>query len=193
MAAGAIEQVRASGMLSGNRIKHNEVAPCANRLVLKKLVLLFASVFLHSPLALAQTKESRSLYPVCQHAKCGYIDRTGNVVIPLQFDEAFDYSDGLARIVVGGRFGFIDVTGKIVIEPRFGAAKDFSDGLAAVSTTLLDGKWGYIDHAGAITIPLQFTSAKNFSEALRPSRSTARKVSFTNVRAPDCFHYGIHR
>src|SRR3954447_13271666 len=51
----------------------------------------------------------------------GFIDRTGKVVIPLQFDNALPFSDGLAPVWIGGgtQWGYIDRTGKKVIQPQF--------------------------------------------------------------------------
>jgi len=47
----------------------------------------------------------------------GYIDKTGRVVIPLQFDSAGEFSDGVAEVEVGGEFGYINTSGKYVWEP----------------------------------------------------------------------------
>ena len=46
--------------------------------------------------------------------KDGFIDKTGKYVINPQFDIAFDFSEGLAGIWIGGKRGYIDKTGKIV-------------------------------------------------------------------------------
>ena len=62
----------------------------------------------------------------------GYIDTTGTLVIPLQFDRAAPPSDGLALVEVSGKWGYIDKSGKTVIKPQFGEARSFADGLAAV-------------------------------------------------------------
>ncbi len=52
--------------------------------------------------------------------KCGYIDRTGKVVIPLKFDEAATkFSNGLAWVVINERLGYIDKTGKVKIPLKF--------------------------------------------------------------------------
>jgi hypothetical protein len=137
--------------------------------VLNRILLLIGALILFSQLNLSgQTKETRELFPVCEKGKCGYIDRTGKIAIPLQFNEAYDYSEGLARVVVGDKFGFIDQTGKIVIQPQFGFARDFTEGLAPMSDDPIDGKWGYLDKSGKVVIPQQFKLAKNFSEGLAP-------------------------
>ena len=65
--------------------------------------------------------------------------------IPLQFEFAKDFSEGVAAVKVGGKFGYNDKAGKIVINPQFDDAGEFSGGLAWV---LVAGKQGYIDKDG---------------------------------------------
>ena len=127
------------------------------------LLLVFASI------ALAQDKEVY-LFPVTQNKKCGYIDKTGKIIIPLQFeDTCYDFSEGLASVGLNGKRGFIDETGRIVIEPQFDlwSAAGFSEGLAAIS---IDRKKGYVDKSGKVTMLTEFSfdffSVENFSEGL---------------------------
>ena len=48
----------------------------------------------------------------------GFIDKKGNEVIPCMYDYAFDFSEGYAAVMLGGKgslsgkWGFIDKTGK---------------------------------------------------------------------------------
>jgi hypothetical protein len=102
-----------------------------------------------------------------EQGKCGYIDKTGRVVIATQFDNMLDlesFYDGLALVKVGGKYGYIDKTGQVVITPQFETAYSFySEGLAAVK---VGGKEGYIDKTGRVVITPQFEWASNFSEGL---------------------------
>jgi hypothetical protein len=75
----------------------------------------------------------------------GYIDKTGKIVIEPQFDEANDFSDGMARVKQYGKYTFIDKTGKIITDPVFDDAGDFSGGLARITIGM---RWGYIDKQG---------------------------------------------
>ena len=98
-----------------------------------------------------------------QDRRFGYIDTNGNVVIAPRFLEAGQFSEGLARVYVGGHYGlrrngfgrgvsggkwgYIDTTGKMVIEPRFDHAHDFADALACVGISVSDkyAKFGYVE------------------------------------------------
>src|ERR1700693_1991299 len=80
-----------------------------------------------------QQQESKSLFPVEKAGKFGYIDRTGKIIIPLQFDGANEFHEGLALVTANGKKLFIDTTGRVVIKPDFDIVYDFSEGLAAVN------------------------------------------------------------
>ena len=43
-----------------------------------------------------------------------------------KFDEAWDFSEGLAAVAIGGKVGFINKAGEFVIKPLFDDAEDFS-------------------------------------------------------------------
>ncbi|HEY6190580.1 MAG TPA: WG repeat-containing protein [Pyrinomonadaceae bacterium] len=110
----------------------------------------------------AQDRQSggRALFPIEQNDRWGYIDRTGQVVIPPQFEAADEFSEGLAAVEVRGKWGFVDESGKLVIEPQFSGAYQFSEGLARVQVGGneygLYGKWGFIDKTGHFVIEPQY-------------------------------------
>lgn len=118
---------------------------------------------LSETLPLGRTPANQTVDPTSKRlsARFGYIDQHGNVVIKPQFDNAMDFSGGMAGVLLNGKWGYIDRGGTIVIRPQFSEAGDFSEGLASVA---IGGKWGYIDRHGAVVIPLQFDSARPFAE-----------------------------
>jgi hypothetical protein len=101
--------------------------------------------------------------------KYGYMDKTGRVVIPPQFQNSGHFSEGLAWVSVlkEGKwlYGFIDKTGKIVIEPQFvHQPGDFVDGLAKV---MGQTRVGFIDRAGRFRITVEYEHSDDFfSEGL---------------------------
>src|SRR5580698_1791309 len=91
---------------------------------------------------------SEGLASVCAEDKCGYIDHTGKIVIPLKFAFAGRFAEGLALVEIANGWGYIDRSGKTVIQPQFGlGSRAFREGLAAVQ---IDKLMGYIDKAGKI-------------------------------------------
>jgi hypothetical protein len=98
--------------------------------------------------------------------RCGYIDKTGKVMIEPQFDEAALFHEGLAAVSVKKdevtEWGYIDPNGKWVIEPQFDGVGNFSEGLATVGSSetagggsILDWHCAYIDRTGKAVISLE--------------------------------------
>lgn len=67
--------------------------------------------------------------------KYGFLDTSGKVHIPFQYEWAREFSDERAAVKVGDKVGFIDTTGKMVIPAQF----DFKE-----------GQWGFQD--GRVTV-----------------------------------------
>ena len=108
-----------------------------------------------------------------QEARYGFIDKTGEVVIPLRFVPRHDqlgsmslsrFTEGLAPVMFGNLYGYINHKGDTVIQPAFRNAGLFSEGLASVTTA--DGQKGYIDKAGLFIIKLTSGTGGTFKEGL---------------------------
>lgn len=76
---------------------------------------------------------------------------SGEIAIPLKYDNARDFSEGLARVKLNGKYGFIDKAGNEIIPFKYDSARVFTEGLAAVQ---LNSKWGYINKMGIDVIPI---------------------------------------
>jgi hypothetical protein len=98
--------------------------------------------------------------------KMGCMDKTGQVVIPPQFDVVWGFAEGLAAVEVDERTGFIDLAGNMVIPPQFRSAGSFSEGLAHIEDNR--GMHGYIDKTGKVVIESKFLAAGPFAEGLAP-------------------------
>ena len=81
--------------------------------------------------------------------KFGYIDNTGNIVVPCMYTHAAVFSEGMAYVRRGDKFGYIDKTGKEVVKCIYDYACHFSEGLAAVGK---NGRLGFIDKTGNVII-----------------------------------------
>jgi hypothetical protein len=89
-----------------------------------------------------------------------FVDRHGIPISTLRFDDAKDFSEGVAPVRSGRQWGFVDRSGQISISPRFDSAEPFSEGLAPV---IQGGKSGFINHSGDFVIPPQFEATEQFS------------------------------
>lgn len=107
----------------------------------------------------------RVLFPIRVGDRHGAINRSGEVVIPPEYEETIVVREGLARVRKGLRVAYLDVSGKRVIEPRDMTSGHFSQGVAPSLGRTADGKlsWGYIDKKGAWKIQPQFRDAQGFS------------------------------
>lgn len=109
---------------------------------------------------------NRSLYVIRKDFLSGYMDKTGKEVIPCQYDQAYDFHEGLARVEKKGSFGFIDKTGKTVIQLESGyKAFDVSEGLIRVQKKTSE-KYGYIDVLGNWVVKPKYNEASDFKEGL---------------------------
>jgi hypothetical protein len=79
----------------------------------------------------------------------GFIRQDGRAFIEPKYEDASDFSEGLAAVAQSKKWGYIDTSFKTVIAPRFTSAEDFHRGLAVVSES---GKYGIIDNTGAFRL-----------------------------------------
>ena len=62
----------------------------------------------------------------------GFIDKSGKFQIPPVYEDAYMFTEGLARVKQNGKWGFIDPKGKMVIPATYPMANSFAEGLALV-------------------------------------------------------------
>jgi len=134
------------------------------------IIVIFSLISVSSN---AQVPSVRTLFPIEENGRHGYIDASGRIVIPPQFDDAWSFSEGLAPVLVGDKWGFIDETGTIVIAPQFFEVMPFREGVALVGAFFQPGpinarvgNYGYINKTGRFVIPPQFGVAFGFSNGL---------------------------
>lgn len=97
--------------------------------------------------------EGLSAFYNYQLKKWGYRDANGSIIIPAQFIEAKDFSDGVAlvKINVDGtdKWGYINTSGEFIIQPIYTLEPgSFKNGLAPVINK--EGKHFYINKSGKI-------------------------------------------
>lgn len=79
----------------------------------------------------------------------GYVDLNGRERIPLQYEDAYSFQDGLAKVKKNGKWGYIDTSGKTVIDLVYDRAGLFYNGFATVER---NGKAAVIDQKGTVLI-----------------------------------------
>lgn len=153
--------------------------------------------FITEPLYSWVGNESDGLIPVCKDGKYGYIDTSGVVVIPLEYDYApMVYEDGVAVVAKGQYMSLITKEGKklgdfVTIVPyiaKNGILKLTSKDLIHVA--LLDNgelKEGYIHKDNILAGKMDFEfynegyyGADEFSSGLIPFSDDNNKMGFKN-------------
>ncbi|MDR2885306.1 MAG: WG repeat-containing protein [Rikenellaceae bacterium] len=117
-------------------------------------------------------REGRRLYYNAELNKYGYADEKGAIVIKSQFQDAHDFSEGLAAVMISkegkGLWGFIDKTGKLVIPHTWPSPPGrFSEGLAVVRDGIEDGETHpttLIDKTGRQVMEPQMWGINEFHE-----------------------------
>ena len=131
-------------------------------------VVLFLSAFAGSEVRAENSGGGNGdLLLIESNGKAGYLDRNGNVVVPLKYDDIYYgeyvFFEGLARVRLNGKYGYIDQSGREVVPCKYDEAYNFSEGLAVLK---LNGKWGYIDQSGRGVVPCKYDDAYDFSKGL---------------------------
>ena len=85
--------------------------------------------------------------------KIGYVDTTGKLVIPCEFDSYGKFNDGLAGVSKDGKYGYINKKGETVIPFEYDNVFGAGDGLASVG---LNGKYGLVDYNNKTVVPLEY-------------------------------------
>lgn len=102
-------------------------------------------------------------YPTVKE-KYGFIDRSGNKVIPIVYDRAGKFSYGRVPLRRDGIWSVANLQGEILYSTVFDYIGDFSsEGIAVVSNEFGQG---YIDKDGHLIGTLKYRSAVDFSEGL---------------------------
>ena len=103
-------------------------------------------------------------YPVDEKCKYGFIDRKGDIVIPIVYEYANDFHDGYSIVRKNGKYGLIDMNGLTVIPVEYDDLR--YESVSSLIVVGKDGKYGYIDFTGKTVIPLEYDGCGYFSEGL---------------------------
>lgn len=97
------------------------------------------------------------IHRVEENGKYGFINNEGKEVIPLEYDDAWFFSEGLAPVMKNGKWGYINLKNELVIDFQFvGAMEHFKNGVAEYRKGNVSksgytwGTTGLIDKTGKI-------------------------------------------
>ena len=67
-----------------------------------------------------------------KEGKYGFMTKTGQILVPPQYESVLGFSEGMAAVKMAGLWGFIDRSGKVVIPVQYKEAGSFEGGVARV-------------------------------------------------------------
>lgn len=112
----------------------------------------------------ACVRRTRRWWSVPLSEKTGYLDRSGDFVIPAKFDEGWGFRGDRAVVGVGGRYGVIDAAGRWIAEPQFDRTEPYySEGYLSVEA---NAGWGFLNRDGELAIRPIYAGARHFCEGL---------------------------
>lgn len=130
--------------------KYNEVAPFSNGL---------AAVYEYEKYDL---ELSPNWVVEAYKDHIGFIDRTGNLVIPMIYEQVGRFSEGRATVCKNKRWGVIDDNGNVIVPFQY--TNSFSLGICSngLMSFQSNGKYGYLDKAGKVKISAVYDAAGQF-------------------------------
>lgn len=93
--------------------------------------------------------------------KWGFVNEKGEEVIPLRYDGAADFHNGIVRVKLKRKWGSINEHGKIVVPIRYDEEEVFKEGLSRVKR---GSKYGFVDTTGKEVIPIKYKYANHCFE-----------------------------
>lgn len=108
--------------------------------------------------------------------KQAFVNRDGKFITQEFYDEALDFSEGLAAVCKQGQWGYIDKQGTLVIPYHYKKASSFSNGYAVVDKSGygIPTDYGYIDRTEKFIL-----TAKDIKKNLKLK---GQKISFSPFR-----------
>ena len=96
--------------------------------------------------------------------KFGFKDSEGNTVVPLIYDYASEFKNGMAGVKQGEKYGFIDRSGQVAIPLTYDKTGFyFSEDCVSMA---VNNKWGFITNKEKIIVPFIYEETVGFNEGL---------------------------
>lgn len=150
---------------SGNaaiKFKYNEARPFSEKLAAVKISDKWGFINSSedveiSPQFISAGDFGNGLAPARKNSnQFGYVNRSGTLIIPEQFEIAEPFQEERAAVFVDGKWTFIDTSGNQITSPKFDEVAPFFNGLAKVTILIpsemddeFTEKVGYINKSGS--------------------------------------------
>jgi hypothetical protein len=162
-----------------------KIASFSDSILRSIYLLVLLTGFMHSCVRETPKSISGYLYPIKSGEKWGYMDSTGNIIIPPQFQKATDYFiSGYSEFKQNDKSGFIDSTGRIAIPANYDELTYFWNGIAWAKTS---GHWGAIDERNNTIIPFLYDTISNNMELQPMLIRKAGQWIFINMKGEQVF------
>lgn len=99
----------------------------------------------------------------------------GKIIIPPQYEYAFDFNEGLALVQKGGLWGFINTQNTEIVQCLFDRCSEFNEGFA---TVILNGKTGIIDSTGQYAVPPECSEVRVLSDGVCLGKKDGKSALF---------------
>ncbi|RZL45023.1 MAG: WG repeat-containing protein, partial [Pedobacter sp.] len=117
-----------------------------------------------------------NLAVVVKNNKYGFLNKQGAAIIPLIFDDAFDFETYLTTIVkVGEKYGLIDLKGKVVLQPIYEELNAIGNN--ELYSAKLANKYGVISSIGKVKIDFTSDNAFEFSDCYFSTKVNGQKAA----------------
>lgn len=118
-----------------------------------------------NPYDFRDTESNDGLIRVRYNNKYGFINEKGKITIPLEFEKAENFDQGLAKVSKDGEtYGFIDTKGRVVIPLKYEYVREkFVNGYMPA---VYNRKYGMINNKGKTIVPHQYDKLEDFSNGL---------------------------
>lgn len=121
------------------------------------------------------------LAPLCQGGKYGYINKSGEFVIPARYDFAdeFNAKYKIARISNSEKWGVVDMSGNEIVKPIYDEIVICADGYIYVKK---DGKCGIFSPHGAVIYPVECDDRVTYSSRTNLFRYGVATITVDGMR-----------
>ncbi|MDE5755194.1 MAG: WG repeat-containing protein [Oscillospiraceae bacterium] len=169
--ANLTEQILVNAEISQNTAQPKKrkmpiiLGACAVVMAVVAGIAVYAGITKTSKQSTQSAKENETLFndgliPYKDGDYYGYLNTEGNIAINPQFDEAENFSEGIACVGIkddNTKYGYIDTSGNYIVNPQFDFCRSFVDGMAVV---VFGDYQGVIDTTGNYIINPQYEKLK---------------------------------